>query len=118
MNVIDLDILRPEPQLVKIGGKEIDVSFVPCGITFELDEIVQQLVKLDTSTIQNDVKEQRRAFDLGVRLCAIFCKRKYPEMDETWFLDNASSQQITKFANAIQSALMLSYAGVEAHAKN
>ncbi len=118
MKVIDLDILRPEPQLVKMAGREIDVSFVPCGITFELDEIVQQLVKLDAGTIQNDVTEQRRAFDLGVRLCAIFCKRKYPDMDEEWFLDNASSQQITGFANAIQSALMRSYAGIEAHAKN
>ena len=118
MKVIDLDILRPEAQIVKIAGREIDVSFVPCGITFELDEIVQQLVKLDAKTIQNDAEEQRRAFDLGVKLCAVFCKRKYPDMDEDWFGTNASSAQITGFANAIQAALMASYAGVEAHAKN
>lgn len=118
MKVIDLDILRPEPLLVKIASREIDVSYVPCGITFELDDTVQQLVKIDAGKIQNDVTEQRRAFDLGVRLCAIFCKRKYPDMNEEWFLDNASSQQITGFANAIQTALMRSYAGIEAHAKN
>ena len=44
--VIDLDILRPDSKLIKLGGKEIDVSFIPCGITFELDSIVQQLLKV------------------------------------------------------------------------
>ena len=39
-NVIDLDILRPEQKLVKLGGHEIDLSFIPCGITFEIDQIV------------------------------------------------------------------------------
>jgi len=118
MNVIDLDILRPEPQIVKLKGREIDVSFVPCGITFDLDEIVQQLVKLDEKTIQNDVKEAHRAFDLGLRLCAIFCRPKYPDMDEAWFSDNCSAGQVQQFVSAIQSALMKVYAGVEAHAKN
>lgn len=116
--VIDLDILRPEPQSIKIGGKEIDVSFIPCGITFDLDAIVQQLVKLDKKKIESDPVEMRRAFDLGVRLCAVFCQHKYPEMDEGWFLENASSIQVNGFTNAIQKALFDSYSGVTAHSKN
>lgn len=117
-NVIDLDILRPETRLVKIGGKEVDVSFIPCGITFDLDAIVQQLVKLDGKKVQSDPKEMRRAFDLGIKLCSVFCQHKYPDMDEKWFLDNATSMQINAFTNAIQKALMESYAGVGAHTKN
>ena len=118
MKVIDLDILRPEPDIVKIGGREIDVSFVPCGITFELDEIVRQLVKVDGKKLKDDKAEQLKAFDLGIRLCAVFCQHNHPEMGEQWFRSNASSQQITAFAQAIQAALGKSYEGVEAHAKN
>jgi hypothetical protein len=117
-NVIDLDILRPDQQIIKIDGKEVDVSFVPCGITFDLDAIVQQLTKLDTKRIKNDPKEMRRAFDLGVELCAVFCSHKYPEMDAEWFKDNASSEQIKVFTESIQKALLDSYAGVQAHTKN
>lgn len=117
-NIIDLDILRPEPCIVKIGGHEIDVSFIPSGITFDLDAIVQELVKLDGEKVQRDRDEMKRAFDLGVRLCSVFCKRKYPEMDETWFYDHTTSDQVTAFANAIQEALTKTYAGVAAHAKN
>ena len=117
-NVIDLDILRPDQQIIKIGGKEIDVSFVPCGITFDLDAIVQQLTKLDTKRIKSDPKEMRRAFELGVELCAVFCSHKYPEMDSNWFKDNASGEQIKVFTESIQKALMDSYAGVQAHTKN
>jgi len=116
--VIDLDILRPEPRVVKIGGREIDVSFIPCGITFDLDAIVQELVKLDQKKVRSDPVEMRHAFDLGVRLCSVFCQHKYPEMDERWFMDNASSIQVNGFTSAIQNALYESYAGVTAHSKN
>lgn len=118
MKVIDLDILRPEPEMVKIGGREVDVSFIPCGITFELDAIVQKLVKMDNKKIQSDPKVMREAFDLGINLCAVFCMSKYPDMDEKWFRENADNGQVNGFTQAIQAALMRVYAGVGAHAKN
>jgi hypothetical protein len=117
-NVIDLDILRPSKQLVKIGGREIDISFIPCGITFDLDRIVRELVNLDTEKLKTDEKEMRHAFDLGIQLCAVFCSHKYPEMNEEWFLANANADQINAFTQAIQKALMESYEGVGRHSKN
>ena len=116
--VIDLDILRPEPRIVKIGGKEVDVSFIPCGITFDLDAIVQELVKMKPEKVKSDPAIMKHAFDLGVELCAVFCQHKYPEMDSDWFRVNANSQQVNGFTNAIQTALYESYAGVTAHSKN
>jgi hypothetical protein len=116
--VIDLDILRPAKKLVKIGGREIDISFIPCGITFDLDKIVRELVGLDSKKIQSDEKEMKHAFDLGIRLCSIFCFHKYQEMNEDWFLANASADQINAFTQAIQTALMESYEGVGRHSKN
>lgn len=116
--IIDLDILRPEPQIIKIGGKEIDVSFIPCGITFELDAIVKELVLIDRDKVQEDRDEMEKAFNLGVRLCSTFCKIKYPEMDEDWFVKNTTSEQVTGFANEIQKSLMKAYGEIGRHSKN
>jgi hypothetical protein len=38
---------------------------------------------------------------------------KYPELDEAWFMDNASPQQVRIFAESIQEALQQAYAGIE-----
>lgn len=116
--IIDLDILRPEPKIVKIGGKEIDVSFVPCGITFDLDAIVKDLMSLDQEKVKIDRMEMERAFGLGIKLCAVFCSRKYPEMDDAWFRKNTSPEQVNAFASAIQSSLMNVYSGITEHSKN
>lgn len=116
--VIDLDILRPEPKIIKIGGKEIDVSFVPCGITFDLDEVVKDLMALDHDKVKSDPDEMKRAFNLGIKLCAVFCKHKYPELDETWFLENTSPEQVNAFSGAIQASLMAVYSGIARHSKN
>ena len=35
--IVDLDILKPPKKIIKLGGVQIDVSFVPCGITWEID---------------------------------------------------------------------------------
>lgn len=118
MEVIDLDLLRPEPQMVRLGNKDIDVSFVPCGITFDLAEVTEQLSGLDSKKMLTDRAEQKRGFDLGVKLCAIFCSIQYPEMDEKWIRRNASNQQVEAFAGAVTAALNKSYQGIEAHAKN
>jgi hypothetical protein len=116
--VNDLDILRPEPKILKINGKEIDVSFIPCGITFDIDDVIQEMSKINVHKLLKDRKEAKRAFDLGVKLCSIFCSHRYKEMDEQWFRDNATSQQIDAFALEIQSALMKTYEDVNKHSKN
>lgn len=117
-NIIDLDVLRPEPRIIKIGGREIDVSFIPAGITFDLDAVARELVTLDKEKVESDPSEMKHAFMLGVRICSIFCTRKYPDMTEEWFLDNASSDQVTAFANAIQGSLFKVYNEIGEHSKN
>jgi len=116
--VIDLDILRPEPNLIKIGGKEIDVSFIPCGITFDLDAVVQDLMHLDGAKIKSDPDEMRRAFNLGIKLCALFCSTDHPEMDEKWFLDNTNANQVNALTTEIQKGLIKVYEDVGKHSKN
>ena len=117
-NVIDLDILRPEQKLVKLGGHEIDLSFIPCGITFEIDQIVRDLSTIKETDIGTEDSATKKAFELTVSLCAAFNKHKYPELDYAWFMDNVSAVQVHRFADAIKDSLMKSYAGMEEYAKN
>jgi hypothetical protein len=118
MEIIDLDILRIKPKIVKLGGNEIDVSFVPCAITFDLDRIVRELSELKEDDIKNDNELAKKAFDLSIQLCAIFCEHKYPEMDSEWFYNNTSPAQIKGFSDSIKDALNAAYAGVDSNSKN
>lgn len=118
--VLDLDVLRPKPVLIKLGGNEIDVSFIPCGITFEIDKISRELVRLapkvGDGTKSNEAT--RQAFDLSLKMCSIFCEPHYPEMDEEWFRANTSPDQIYKFADLLQDTLTASFSAVEGYQKN
>lgn len=112
MKIEDLDALRPEPRNVRIGGQDIDVSFIPCGITFDVDAIMAEIRGLDREAILAGKEEARTAFNLSVRLCSKFCSYRYPEMDEDWFMKNASPIQVKAFAEAISDALTKAYEGV------
>jgi hypothetical protein len=113
-NVVDLDVLRPEPRIVKLGGNELDVSFVPCAITFELEQLVQDMAKLSVEKIvEGDGEQARKGFAIGVDLCVLFCRHKHPEMTRQWFLDNTDATQVGAFAEVIKEALTKSYEGVD-----
>ena len=113
MRIEDLDILRPEPRLVKLGGNEIDVSFIPCAITFELDRIMGELSKISQEDVTANSEVTRRAFDLSIDLCVAFCSHKHPDMDREWFMENVDAGQVRVFALAVREALQKAYAGGE-----
>jgi len=117
-NIVDLDVLRPKPRCVRIGGTEIDVSFVPCGITFEVDELIQKLRQWDEATLEKGGAEAKEAFDLSIELCAVFCRRDNPELTVEWFRENTDINQIKAFVSAIEGALTQSYEGVEQYQAN
>jgi hypothetical protein len=116
--VIDLDVLRPPPQFVKLGGNKIDISFIPCALTFEVDRLAQELGKLDLVEVNKGGKAAEKAFDIAIDLCAVFCSAKHPEMTKDWFMQNTDPVQINRLAETIQSTLQRSYAGAEAYSKN
>ena len=109
MKVIDLDILRPEAKMIHIGGKDIDVSFIPCGITFDVDTIIRELQNIDQNKLLENGEETRRAFDLSIDLCVAFCSYKYPELNREWFMNNVDAKQIREFSSAIKDALVRAY---------
>jgi hypothetical protein len=119
MKVLDIDILRPESSFIHIGGKDIDVSFVPCAITWDIDTIIRELYSIGTDEILKNGESTKRAFDLSIKMCSIFCEHKYSELNEDWFRENCDANQIKIFVEAIQVALFKSYnTGIENNSKN
>jgi len=117
-DVLDLDVLRPKPQYVKLAGKKIDVSFIPCAITWDIDRIVRELAAIGQKEAQAGGEGTKKAFDLSIELCALFCQWKHNEMDRQWFLENTDPIQIEAFSRKIQQTLERSYAGAEGYQKN
>lgn len=116
MEVIDLDILKNESRRIKLGGKQIDISFIPVAITFRVNEITEKLFAMKTEELENDVKKAEEGFDLAVKLCALFCEHNYPELDEQWFRKNTTVGQIQVFASEIRKTLFESMQGLERYA--
>lgn len=112
--VRDLDVMMPEPRIVKLGGKEIDVSFLPTGLTFAADKLTAEMAGLDREKIEaGDEDEIQKAFNLSVDLCVLFCSRKHPEMNRKWFEENTNATQIRVLATEIRAALTRAYEGVD-----
>lgn len=115
--IIDLDILRPAKKILKLDGKEIDVSFVPTAITFDIDKMMNELAKIPLKEIEKGGEQSKKAFDISAKICSIFCENTNPEMDYDWFCKNTSAPQVNVFINEIKQALIASYKGVEVYGK-
>jgi hypothetical protein len=118
-DIVDLDILRPKKVCVTLAGKTIDVSFIPVGITFEIDGIVRDLMKLNQQEIQTGGEDTKKALDLTIKLCATYSSIDHPEMTEEWFRKHVDAKQTARMADIIKDALLSSYEGVREYgAKN
>ena len=112
--VRDLDVLKPEVHIVKLAGHEIDVSFIPTGLTVDIDRVAAKLRTLDVKKMKaGDVEETTRAFDLGIELCATFCSWQHKEMTDAWFRRNTSALQVEALSEEIRSALLRAYEGID-----
>ena len=115
--VEDLDVLRPPARLVRLGEKEIDVSYIPCAIMFEVDRITRELYAFNVKDVQKGEEETAKAWDLTVELCATFCEWKHPKMTKDWFM-GLSVDQVNRFAEIIQETLQHGLEAAEAYQKN
>ena len=114
----DLDVLRPIPKFVILGGNKIDVSFIPCAITWDIDRIVRELSSISQEEILKNGEETKKAFNLTIEMCSTFCCWQYPELTEEWFGKNCNATQIQAFSKSIQEALQNAYKGIGSKSKN
>jgi hypothetical protein len=118
MNVLNLDVLKPEPKTVTVAGHEIDVSFIPVGITFEMDDIFRRMQSMKMDEVESGGDESKRAIDLAIDLCGIFCGSQVKELDSDWFRRHCSDQQIIALVDVLKQTLVDSLKGVQRHPKN
>ena len=116
--VHDLDVLRPKPEYVLLGGKKIDVSFIPSGVALDIMGLQQELVALtDTpekvKKVEAGGEEARKSFEIAATLCSSITAQQYPEMDKEWLLKNTDVAQIKVLMEYIVNAVFSSMAGVE-----
>ena len=116
--VVDLDVLRPPPKKIKLAGKLIDVSFVPCAITWEVDRLTREIFAIDTEAAQKGGEETREVFDLTLELCATFCANQHVEMTKEWFRTKTDPAQINALSTHIIETLQRSFEGAEAYQGN
>jgi hypothetical protein len=112
-NIRDLDILRPQPDYVRLAGRDIDVSFIPSGIAMDVMQYRSELAELtDTpeklALVEAGGAEARRTFEIGASLCAAITQSQHPEMDKEWLLRNTSVLQIKALMECVTEAIFKS----------
>lgn len=116
--VHDLDVLRPQPEFVRLAGKDIDVSFIPAGVAMDIMAGQQELLKLaDTPEKLKKVaaggKEARRTFEIAAELCASITSSQHPEMDKAWLLKHTDVVQIKALMDYVTKAVSSSLDSAE-----
>lgn len=114
----DLDVLRPPPEYVQLGGKKIDISFIPSGIAIDITDIQNELQKMiDTpeklKKIQQGGKEASKTFRVAADLCAKITSVQHEEMTTEWLLKNTNVQQIKALMEHITEAVLKSLETIE-----
>jgi len=114
----DLDVLRPQPEYVQLGGKKIDISFIPAGVAMDMMKLQQELGKLtDTpeklKKVEAGGKEAGRTFEIAAELCAAITSSQYAEMDKDWLLKNTDVVQIKALVEHVTRAVSRSLDSAE-----
>ena len=116
--VHDLDVLRPSPEYVRLGGKDIDVSFIPSGIAMDIMKLQQELVKLTGTPdklkkVDTGGKEARRSFEIAAEVCAGITKSQHEEMDIEWLLAHTDVVQLKALMEYVTAAVFRSFESAE-----
>ena len=114
----DLDILRPPPEYVRLGGKDIDISFVPAGVAIDILSLQDQMTELAgtdeaVERLTKDREASLRLFSLQAEYCAKLTSAQFPEMDKDWLLKHTSVRQLKILIARVTAAVTRSLAAVE-----
>ena len=104
----DLDVLRPPQEFVRLGGNDIDISFIPSGVAIDVMSMQDQLTAIQGET--DDISKER--FALVAELCAKITENQYPKMDKAWLLKNTDVLQLKRLIELISEGITKSLASV------
>jgi len=81
--ILDLDKLIPDQRLIRLAGKEIDVSKVPTRVVLEIEK--------NKGKLQSGGDE---TFDMLLDLVCKICRPSFPEITTDWLVDNTDFVQL------------------------
>lgn len=81
--ILDLDKLIPDQRIVRLAGKEINVSKIPSRVTLEIAE--------KSDVLQSGSNE---SFPLLLDMIVKICKPSQPDITTDWLVDNTSLDQL------------------------
>ena len=107
----DLDILRPKPEYIKLGGKEIDISFIPSGIALEIMGLRGTLENLTNTAekvaeIEAGGEGALKSFEITAEICAKITATQHKEMTKEWLLKNTDVLQLKALIEYITQAML------------
>jgi len=114
----DLDVLRPPPEYVRLGGKDVDISFIPSGIAIDIENIQAKMNELvgtpkKIKKIADGGKEAAQSFEIMAELCARITSNQHEEMTKEWLLKNTDVFQIKKLIELVMNATTKSFESIE-----
>lgn len=81
--ILDLDKIVPDKRIVKLAGKEIDVSKVPSRAVFEIEKNKKKLQSGGDET-----------FDLLLKIACDICRPSFKDITPDWLIDNTDFDQL------------------------
>jgi len=116
--IYDLDLFRQSQVYVRLGGKQIDISFIPSGIAIDIMKLQTELMSLTNSgeklkRMEAGGDEAQRGFEIAAELCAAITKNQHPEMDKDWLMQNTDIVQIKALMDHVTKAVFRSLQSVE-----
>jgi len=114
----DLDKLRPPAEYVLLGGRKIDISFIPSGVALDVIQRKQELEAMtDTpeklAEIEDGGPAAAATFELAAMMCATITAAQVPEMDKDWLLKNTSVNQLKALIDIFTTSVFASLEGVQ-----
>jgi hypothetical protein len=100
----DFDILAPPKRTAKIGGEEVDVTFIPARaalefINFSKKHDVKKLEALTEENLDLDI--------LGdtLDIVALVCQRTNKKITKDWLLDNSDMATLMAFVQYVFASI-------------
>lgn len=110
--IIDLDVISPPKRIVKVKGKEIDVSVIPFKVTVKMMKYATEFQKLGKMVEDGEVEDEGQ---MATHLETMFditrdiLKNADDEIDDKWIDRNLSGKQVILLINNMMGFVLAEF---------
>jgi len=117
--VYDFDIVKPKSCNVKIDGFLYDLSYIPVGITFDIEAVIKGMRDLDAPKLLDaDNIEIKKGLNLSIKLVFTLLNYWNPEITEEYIIKKFTPGMIETLVHIIKQSLSTSMEGIKQYGKN